>query len=55
MREDDPPTRQRGQETKGKGDIAKHYRDELEKMKKQREDGVMGRIEFVGVFLMRKA
>ena len=36
--------------TKGKGDIAKHYREELEKMKKQREDGVMGRIEFVGYF-----
>lgn len=36
--------------TKGKGDIAKHYREELERMKKQRAEGVTGRIEFVGYF-----
>ena len=34
--------------TKGKGAIAKHYRDELKRMQELRADGEMGRIEFVG-------
>lgn len=32
--------------TKGKGDIAKHYRDEYQRMREQRMAGVQGRIEF---------
>lgn len=34
--------------TKGKGDVAKHYRNELDRMRKLREGGTTGRIEFVG-------
>ena len=36
--------------TKGKGEIAKHYREELKRMKELRADGETGRIEFVGYF-----
>lgn len=32
--------------TKGKGDIAKHYRDEYDRMRERRAEGVTGRIEF---------
>lgn len=32
--------------TKGKGDIAKHYREEFKRMQKLRAEGVTGRIEF---------
>jgi len=32
--------------TKGKGEIAKHYRDELAAMQAKRETGKTGRIEF---------
>jgi hypothetical protein len=32
--------------TKGKGDIAKHYRDQLKSMQERRELGETGRIEF---------
>ena len=32
--------------TKGKGPIAKHYREELKRMQGQRADGEIGRIEF---------
>ncbi|MEW8119471.1 MAG: hypothetical protein AB2792_20090 [Candidatus Thiodiazotropha sp.] len=32
--------------TKGKGDIAKHYKAELERMRSLRAEGVTGRIEF---------
>jgi len=32
--------------TKGVGAIARHYRDEFERMKAMRRDGVVGRIEF---------
>lgn len=34
--------------TKGAGDIAKHYREELARMKALRSNGETGRIEFVG-------
>ena len=34
--------------TKGKGEIAKHYRDEYARMKELRTQGETGRIEFVG-------
>lgn len=34
--------------TKGKGEIAKHYRGELKRMKLLRASGETGRIEFVG-------
>lgn len=34
--------------TKGVGDIAKHYRNELARMKELRSKGETGRIEFVG-------
>ena len=34
--------------TKGKGEIAKHYRDEYSRMKELRTQGESGRIEFVG-------
>lgn len=34
--------------TKGKGQIAAHYKKEYEAMKAQRAEGVRGRIEFVG-------
>ena len=34
--------------TKGKGEIAAHYKKEYESMKAQRAQGVTGRIEFVG-------
>ncbi len=34
--------------TKGKGDIAKHYREEFKRMKALRAEGVTGRIEFEG-------
>lgn len=34
--------------TKGKGEIAKHYRQEYEKMRQKRSEGVTGRIEFIG-------
>jgi hypothetical protein len=36
--------------TKGKGEIAKHYREELKRMKELRYKGKTGRIEFVGWF-----
>ncbi|NIT58410.1 MAG: hypothetical protein GWN00_19940 [Aliifodinibius sp.] len=36
--------------TKGKGDIAKHYRNEFKRMSELRSKGVLGRIEFVGYF-----
>ena len=32
--------------TKGKGDIAKHYRDQYDEMRQLRECGATGRIEF---------
>lgn len=32
--------------TKGKGDIAKHYREEFKRMRELRAQGVTGRIEF---------
>jgi hypothetical protein len=32
--------------TKGKGEIAKHYRREHEKMRQRRSEGVTGRLEF---------
>lgn len=34
--------------TKGKGEIAKHYRDELKRMQLLRGEGNMDRIEFIG-------
>lgn len=34
--------------TKGKGDIAKHYRDELKKMKEAKDSGDMEAVEFNG-------
>ena len=34
--------------TKGKGAVAKHYRDEFKRMQDLRASGVTGRIEFVG-------
>jgi len=34
--------------TKGKGDIAKHYRNELKRMQDLRENGEVGRLEFIG-------
>jgi len=34
--------------TKGKGEIAKHYRNELKRMEELRANGVVDRIEFVG-------
>lgn len=34
--------------TKGVGDIAKHFRNELARMKELRSKGETGRIEFVG-------
>lgn len=34
--------------TKGKGDIAKHYRNELKRMQELRAQGETGRIEFIG-------
>lgn len=34
--------------TKGKGEIAKHFREELKRMQELRAQGEMGRIEFVG-------
>lgn len=36
--------------TKGKGEIAKHYREELKRMREMREAGEQGRIEFVGFY-----
>lgn len=36
--------------TKGKGDIAKHYRAQLDEMKQLRECGVTGRIDFEDFF-----
>jgi hypothetical protein len=36
--------------TKGKGEIAKHYRAELKRMQEERACGNTGRIEFVGYF-----
>lgn len=32
--------------TKGKGDVAKHYREELKRMRELKADGETGRIEF---------
>jgi hypothetical protein len=32
--------------TRGKGDIAAHYRSELARIKQARADGVVGRIDF---------
>lgn len=34
--------------TKGVGEIAKHYREELKRMQELRDDGEQGRIEFIG-------
>jgi hypothetical protein len=34
--------------TKGKGEIAKHYRDEYARLAAHRERGAQARIEFVG-------
>lgn len=34
--------------TKGKGELARHYKEEFEKMKSKRAKGKRGRIEFVG-------
>lgn len=34
--------------TKGTGEIAKHFRNELARMKELRANGETGRIEFVG-------
>lgn len=34
--------------TKGKGEIAKHYRQEYEKLLQQRSEGATGRLTFVG-------
>ena len=34
--------------TKGKGEIAKHYKSEYERMMEERAAGVRGRLEFVG-------
>jgi Zn finger protein HypA/HybF involved in hydrogenase expression len=36
--------------TKGKGEIAKHYRMELKRMQELRDQGEAGRIEFIGYF-----
>ena len=36
--------------TKGKGEIAKHYRDELQRMQSLRDAGKKGRIEFENYF-----
>lgn len=36
--------------TKGKGDIAKHYREQLDQMKALRECGATGRLEFEDYF-----
>lgn len=36
--------------TKGKGEIAKHYRDELVRMRSLRDAGKKGRIEFANFF-----
>jgi|TARA_R110000850_G_scaffold152717_1_gene275958 hypothetical protein len=32
--------------TKGKGDIAKHFRQQYELMREKREEGVLGRLDF---------
>ena len=37
-------------QTKGKGEIAKHYREELERMQEQRARGEVGRLEFEAYF-----
>ena len=37
-------------QTKGKGDIAKHYRNEYARMRELRLSGEIGRIEFIGYF-----
>lgn len=34
--------------TRGKGEIAKHYREELKRMQDLRDQGEIGRIEFTG-------
>ena len=36
--------------TKGKGDIAKHYREQLDQMRALRECGAIGRLEFEDYF-----
>lgn len=36
--------------TKGKGEIAKHYRAQLKEMKKLRDDGHGGRLTFIGYY-----
>jgi hypothetical protein len=36
--------------TKGKGDIAKHYREQLKMIEEKRDSGVQGKIEFDGYF-----
>lgn len=36
--------------TKGKGEIAKHYREEFKKIEDQRSRGVTGKINFIGYF-----
>ena len=40
----------KARKTKGKGDIAKHYRDEHKRMQELRKNGETGRIEFTNYF-----
>ena len=44
----DTPLGREYRKTKGKGAIAKHYRDELKRMQELRAEGETGRIDFVG-------
>jgi hypothetical protein len=45
-RRDDVQLAKMYRKTKGKGEIAKHYRDELKRIQGLRAEGVTGRIEF---------
>jgi len=47
-RKEDIPLAKMYRKTKGKGDIAKHFRQELARMVELRELGMTGRIEFEG-------
>jgi len=49
-RKNDTSLGRMARKTKGKGGIAKHFRDELKRMQQLRSEGVQGRIEFEGYF-----
>tara|TARA_B100000424_G_scaffold99678_2_gene74755 strand:+ start:10037 stop:10291 length:255 start_codon:yes stop_codon:yes gene_type:complete len=46
----DIPAGKSARKTKGKGDIAKHYKEQLDLMRQLRECGATGRIEFEDYF-----